>query len=102
MYVISFNNAFSCVPNILQLEECEWFGCVYPPHNPEGNNIQPSIRFGQETLEGEKVSYECVTGYSFTETAMSHPAFEVECLADGVWEKPVAWPSCSFTQRKYS
>ena len=84
-----------------QLEECEWFGCAYPPHNPESNNVQPSVLFGQETVEGDKVSYECIPGYSFTETEMSHPIFDLECLANGIWETPFAWPLCSYDERKH-
>ena len=64
------------------------------PYNPGGSNVRPNAGYGQKILVGDKVSYECLPGFSASSDSHEEIDFQLECLDHDSWEVPGSWPSC--------
>ena len=96
-----FVNLYNATNVSLQLEECVWTGCVYPPHNPSSSNTQPKAKYGEVFAIGDLVEYECFPGFSSDEDELAGPGFSAECALDGAWILPTTVTACAYAMGKF-
>ena len=77
---------------ICQVDDCVFYRCPAPP-TPTDLGIVP-LRSADPREFGENVTYVCESSDLFFADDRTKTAFNITCLATGLYETPSPWPKC--------